>query len=97
MAIEQTRFIGFGAYSGQSKVFDQARQRTLEGLVARRFVGRVLGLSPGEDGGLRSAVNVRLVADVPVLVVRPVVPGQRAPGLVTRLGSWPRSRSSSSV
>ena len=40
MAIEQTRMIGIGSYSGQSKVFDQARKRALESLVARRFLGR---------------------------------------------------------
>ena len=33
MAIEQTRMIGIGSYSGQSKVFDQARKRAFESLV----------------------------------------------------------------
>lgn len=79
MAIEQTRMIGAGSYTGQSKTLDQARKRTAERLVARRLLGRVLRLSPGEDGGRSSAMDVRLVADFPVLVARPVVPGPNDP------------------
>ena len=130
MAIEQTRVIGFGAYSRQTKVLDQTRKGALESLVARGFLGRMLGLLPIGDSCLRCPMNVRLVSDISVLVIRPVVPGecepnstrceiddptgvaevrclwtgctagfsdQRAPGLVTLLGRWPRSWSSSSV
>ena len=71
--------IGIGSYSGQSKVFDQARKRAFESLVARRFLGRVFRLPSGEDGGLRSVMDVRLVADLPVLVAWPVVPSQCEP------------------
>lgn len=77
--MEQTRMIGASSYTGQSKVLDQARKRAIERLVARRLLGRVLQLPPGEDGRLRSAMDVRLVADLPVVVARPVVPGEGGP------------------
>ena len=52
MAMEQTRMIGTGSHTGQSKVLDQARKRSAEGLVSRRLLGPVLRLPPGEDGRL---------------------------------------------
>ena len=79
MAIEQTRVIGLGAYSRQTKVLDQTRKGALEGLVAHGFLGRMLGLSSVGDRGLRCSMNVRLVPDITVLVVRPVVPGECEP------------------
>jgi len=37
--MEQTRVIGVGAYSRQTKVLDQTRKGAIEGLVARGFFG----------------------------------------------------------
>ena len=82
MAIEQTRVIGVGAYSRQTKVLDQTRKGAIEGLVARGFFGCVLGLPSVGDRGLRGSMDMWLVPDISVLVVRPVVPGRvvsRAP------------------
>ena len=61
--------------------FDRVQHRAHPSRVfsLRRFLGCVFRLPSGEDGGLRSLMDVRLVADLPVLVAWPVVPSQCEP------------------
>ena len=71
--------IGLGEYTREAKVFDQTRKGTLARLVPRGFFGRVLWPPADSDGGLRGAMNVRLVTDGSMLVAWPIVPGEREP------------------
>ena len=93
IAIEQTRIIGLGSYAGQPIVVDQTRQRTCRGLGAPRFPCMVLGRSSREHGGVRGTMNVKFVADLPVPVMRVVVPGPH-PARVLPAGDT-RARTSS--